>query len=250
MFVMAQDLTNGESKPEGGGYPYTSLAPSLKISDAVKELGGANHPVPKSSLADFLKESEKSASFLQRIMAAKIFGLIEGRNEYSLTEVGKHYYFPTDRTKEEALLDIFCEPAPFRELIKRFDGDKLPSRVVLGNILQLQLKVPESWKDRVAAFFVNSAEFAGALDSTGFLRVKANKQAKSMPTVVSTHGKAPPPPPSGTPEIFSEVEDHTLHLDKERRFRISSPLFITQSEYDRICKWLAVTLIVEVETKE
>ena len=36
--------------------------------------------------------------------------------------------------------------------------------------------------------------------------------------------------------------EHSLFLDKERQFTINSPLYITQAEYDRIIKWIEVTL--------
>lgn len=53
------------------------------------------------------------------------------------------------------------------------------------------------------------------------------------------------------PETFPMQEEHSVFLDKERtkKFSISSPLFISKAEYERICKWIAVTLIVADEDK-
>jgi hypothetical protein len=53
------------------------------------------------------------------------------------------------------------------------------------------------------------------------------------------------------PVTFTTQEEHSLFLDKERtkKFSMSSPLFISKAEYERICKWIAVTLIVDDEDK-
>jgi hypothetical protein len=162
------------AKRQSSTYPYLPLNLALKISDAVKELGGGRSPVPKSVLASHLNENEKAATFLQRIISAKCFGLLEGRSDYALTELAKHYYFPTsDSDKSQALLECFATPTAFGELIRRFDGDRLPKREILGNILHRELRVPESWKERAAAFFSNSAQFVGVIDTQGFLRFRA-----------------------------------------------------------------------------
>jgi len=165
---------------------------ALKVSDAVKELGGARSAIQKSLLAKHLGESEKSPTFSQRITAAKNFDLISGHGSYSLTEKAKQVYFPTSETgKSSALLAVFESPSAFKELIRRFDGDVLPSREILGNILHRDLNVPESWKERVAAFFVNSAQFVGAIDGQGFLRFKAAQQ-QAPDATVATNGNSPP----------------------------------------------------------
>jgi hypothetical protein len=237
-------------------YPYTALVPSLKIADAVKELGGARSPVSKSSLAAHFKESEKSASFLQRVSSAKAFGLISGRSDYSLTEAAKRYYFPTSEgDKSNALLEFLAAPSSFAEVIRRYDGDKLPSREILGNIFQRELKVPESWKERAAAYFENSAQFVGVIDENRFLRVKATQHA-AEPQSTQPHAAEPQKPMprlygGGQPTTFSEQEEHSLFLDKEkqRKFSINSPLFVSRAEYDRICRWIEVTLIVEKDQK-
>ena len=39
--------------------------------------------------------------------------------------------------------------------------------------------------------------------------------------------------------------EHSLFLDKDKQFTISSPLFITKAEFDRIVKWIEVTLIID-----
>jgi hypothetical protein len=163
-----------DSGRRAGGYPYMPLSLSMRVSDALKELGGARSGIPKSLLAKHLNESEKSPTFSQRITSAKCFGLVEGHGTYVLSETAKKFYFPTtDSSKTSALLEMLSAPDCFKELIRRFDGDRVPTKDILGNILHRELGVPESWKDRVASFFFNSAQFVGVIDSQGFLRCGA-----------------------------------------------------------------------------
>jgi len=259
---MKSDIENdADQKDAGALYPYTSLAPSLKIADAIKELGGARAPVPKSSLAAHLKESEKSASLLLRIASAKAFGMIVGKSDYSLSEAAKGYYFPTsENDKSNAILQFLAAPFSFSEIIKRYDGDKLPPREILGNVFGRDLKVPESWKERAASFFENSAQFAGVIDENRILRVKAAQYAAKSVAAPSVNT----PPPSAGPKFYGgdifnppgfgseSPEEHSLYLDKERKRKVtlSCPLNITRPEYDRICKWIDATWIIEEEKKD
>jgi hypothetical protein len=247
-----------EAGQEASLYPYTSLVPSLKIADAVKELGGARSAVSRSRLAAHFKESEKSASFLQRIASAKAFGLITGRSEYSLSDVSKRYYSPTsEQDRSNALLEILAVPSSFREIIRLFDGEQLPKREILGNIFSTKLNVPESWKERAAAFFENSAQFVGVIDANRFLRYKAAQHtvdSQSAPIQAAEPQKPAARVPmfaGGGPSFFSEQEEHSLFLDKEkqRKFSINSPLFVSRAEFDRICKWIEATLIIDDEKK-
>jgi len=141
-----------------------------------------------------LSESEKSPVLAQRIASAKCFGIIEGKSNFFLTDMAKRYYFPTtDGDRGLALLEFFRTPSSFAEVIKRFDGSKLPSREILANIFQRECRVPESWKVRIAAFFSNSADFIGVLDGAGFLRFRAAKDRclSKLPTEVSVSSVEP-----------------------------------------------------------
>ncbi len=251
--------SGSDARPETSLYPYTSLAPSLKIADAVKELGGARSEVSKSRLAAHFKESEKSASFLQRISSAKAFGMIVGRSDYSLSESSKRYYSPTsEQDRSNALLEFLASPTSFREIIRLFDGEQLPKREILGNIFSEKLKVPESWKDRAASFFENSAQFVGVIDENRFLRFKATQHAAASSTPIHDGGQSNEASEQKlkeaiakgqVPKVFSINEKKSFYLDKsrEREVTLDCPFSITQLEYDRICNWIKATWIIETE---
>jgi hypothetical protein len=228
-----------------GAYPYFPLTLAIKISDAVQELGGGRSEVQKSVLASHLSETEKSATFLQRITTAKCFGLIEGRGAYTLSELAKRYYFPTsDGDKPAALLEILATPLAFKSLISRFDGSKLPTREILANILHRECGVANSWKERVASMFLNSVQFVGAVDSNGFLRYGAAKhgapQAPLDPPSIAVVGGVPTPkkqqssgPAGPTDEMC--VWSYTL---KGKSVRLETPVELSQALWDKLSAYV------------
>ena len=249
---------NGDASQEASLYPYTSLAPSMKISEAVSELGGSRSEVSKSRLAAFFKESEKSASFLQRVSSAKAFGLIVGRSDYLLSEASKRYYYPTDeQDKSNALLDFLATPASFREIIRLFDGGQLPKREMLGNIFGEKFKVPVSWKDRAAAFFENSAQFVGVIDENRFLRFKAARHKNDAtgtvkPEAVSQSISQNNAHDVGPQEASAPEGYHPYHLPlpNNRKVTVIAPLDITPQEIKRLVKWAEFTLQINWSGEE
>jgi hypothetical protein len=250
-------MANEKDTQQGASYPYMPLPSALTVAEAVKQLGGNKTPVPKSLLASTLKEDIKSQGFTFRIASTKCFGLIEGRSAYTLTENAKRYFFPTSTSdKIEASLSFLQSPSGFAEIIKRFDGQKLPETQMLANIFHTQLRVPESWSVRAATFFLRSAQHVGVVDEQGFLRFDAAKHIGSKESPVDTSAPETPPPasqPPGSqpapPPDKPGTQSHTLYLDKAkaRPFSITGPIAITRPEYQRICKWIEFALIVEDE---
>src|SRR5262245_12340624 len=141
-------------------YPIYALDEAMRVGQAVKDLGGARQSVSKKMLAKQMSLHMSGPSFFQRVAASKYFGIIEGRGDYSLSETARRYFYPQQPGEErKALLDLLRTPSLFAKIIGRFEGDTLPSNQNLGNIFH-DSGVPDSWKDRVAAIFVRSAQFA------------------------------------------------------------------------------------------
>ena len=170
-------------------YPVNGFQNALDLARAVSDSGGANSDVQKSVVAHALKSSANSGGFIQRLSSAKIYGMIEGgRSGYRLSNDAKRYFFPSsDSEKRNALLALFKSAPIFAEIIKRFDGNRIPSPDLLANVLLREFKVPASWKDRVARFFLKAASDIGVLDAQGFLRYDAAKQSVDhMPATPSS----------------------------------------------------------------
>ena len=169
-----------KSEANGGKrslYPYYSLERCLELAAAIRELGGARTEVPKSTLAHQMHVEESAPAFIQLIGSAKAFGLIEGRGTYTLSELAKQHFFPTDDGQDRvAILRVLKAPQAFEELIDRFDGTKVPGTELLSNILHREYQIAASWAPRVASLFIGALRFAGALDADGILRYQSNIQ--------------------------------------------------------------------------
>ena len=105
-----------------------------------------------------------------------------------------------------AQLAFLASPPVFHEIIKRFDGNKLPAPTMLANILHREYGVSNSWKDRVASSFVKAAQIVGAIDGQNFLRYGASLHHMESPLSQSgptdspaLAGDAARPRPSAVP---------------------------------------------------
>src|SRR5947207_14492974 len=96
--------------------------------------------------------------------------MIEGRGAFHLTENAKRYFFPTtDADRQVAEMAFLNTPAVFAQLIKRFDGNRMPSQDMLANVLHRDIGVSYEWKGRVAALFVRPAAAVCVFDSMSSL---------------------------------------------------------------------------------
>jgi hypothetical protein len=168
-------------------YPLVGLSNALDVARAVYDAGGANADAQKAVIASQLQTSHTSGAFLQRLASARSYGMIEGRGSYRLSPPGISYFLPTNEGDSKlALLSFFSSPPSFYDLIKRYDGSKLPAIDMLANVLHREMQVPDSWKHRVAGFFVKAAKFAGAMDAHGFLRYRASQTIELEPQRMTT----------------------------------------------------------------
>jgi hypothetical protein len=189
------------AEPRHTPYPYYSIQKSLELTEAVRDLGGVNSDVSKALIARHLKMDESSPSLIGVIGAAKMYGLLDGRGNYRLTEIAKRYFSPTNETdKQVALLEMVKGPPLFAALIDKFDGTRLPTQEILVNILERDHRIAESWRTRAASLFLSSIREANVIDGAGFVRYKASLHGANNATLGGmrdTHS-APPERPVET----------------------------------------------------
>ncbi|HEX3857283.1 MAG TPA: hypothetical protein VHY30_08315 [Verrucomicrobiae bacterium] len=255
-----------ESKVEAS-YPIYDLAEAVKIAEAVRDLGGSNSPVARSLLAQHLSYAENGPSFFQRVTATKAFGLVDGRGSYSLTDLAKQYFYPTvENGKEAAAVKALTTPKAFSILVQKFDGGKLPSIEMIGNIIRAEADIPVSKKNTVAGIFLRSVQFIGALDSGGFLRCKALIAAGKKALDGIDSGKVPKEfnldqhpdnPKSNDHDRKSENDKeesgyHTyiLPISNGRKITVKAPLDVTKHEIERLKKWAEFTLFLDWKENE
>jgi len=253
-----QDVKKSERR---GTYPCYPLDRCLEVAQIVLELGGDRDPVPKGLIAQQLRMAEKSSTLSQILSAVRCFGFIAARGGVQLTPLAMEYFHPTARHQRRmAILEAILRPKAFDFLIGKFDGNKVPSAEILGNILKGEAIVANDWISRVVSIFLSAIQGAGVVDDAGFLRYRATLQSimnapttQQDPVTNVTQQPSPrSPEPTYDPEQGPETQSHTLFLDsdKSRQFSFTGPLEITQAEYERIINWLKFSVIVKEGTDQ
>jgi hypothetical protein len=168
---MAKPKQDRDSAKRGdGGYPYHLLETALKVGEVIKSHGGRD--VPKSVIAGELEMGE--SAFSQLCTSAKCYGIVEGLRDLSLSEGGHEYFFPTSAGSERrASLGFLATPPMFKAIIDKYDGNRLPTALLLGNLAHRHYGIPMSWSLRTIGFFLTAAGSLGIVDSGGFLRFGA-----------------------------------------------------------------------------
>src|SRR5713101_2298432 len=193
-------MTQSDQNTTVPAYPLVSFGSALEVARAVSEAGGAKSSVQKALIASQLGSSDTSGAFLQRLSSARSYRMIDGRGSYKLTPSAVAYFLPANSDDpKRALLSFLASPPVFGEIIKRYDGTKLASVDMLANIVHREMNVSESWKDRVASFFIKAAHTAAAVDSQGFLRYRASLQR--MESQPQSESIEPAPEPGNQPPL-------------------------------------------------
>jgi hypothetical protein len=190
-----------DQAPKPPGYPYYSLDRAIAAAEAVRDSGGANQDVLKSTVAAKLQLTEDSPTLLGVLGAARLFGLITGRGSYRLTDLAKCYFYPTvDADPATARVLMAKEPPLFSALIDRFDGSRLPNAEFLANLFAKEYTgISESWRPRVASLFLSTVRDARIVDAAGVLRFKASLNGSSAVRPV-------PPPPAANESPLAQPQ--------------------------------------------
>lgn len=238
-------------------YPYHPLPLCIDVAKAVREIGNGKSEVSRSLLASHLGVDEKSADFSQKLASSKCYGLIEGRSAFKLTDLAVGLFFPTDdpdRQKRIALLEAVRTPGAFAVLLDRYDGSKPPQQELIANVLGREMGLPESWKMRIASFFIRSLETAGAISPDGYIRFKAEleklQNAHPAGQKSQTHrtqeqhehgGRETPDTRNGKDNGGDDQDDDVivwLYPCKGRKLRIETPATMTKEVWCRITRYL------------
>jgi hypothetical protein len=182
----------------GTAYPYFNLDQSIKVAQAVHERGGG--ACTPDQLASFLEyKTIRSGTYLVRIAAARLFGLIVAeQGRIGITDRARAILspvMPEDTT--QAKIDAFLAVPLFSAVYERFLGHTLPPEAGLKNLFEQQYKIV---KDRIAPavrVFYESADQAGFFivggDRTKLIKPLGGRQT-TLATPPVTDEQASPPP--------------------------------------------------------
>ena len=209
--------------------------------------------LPQQEVARRLNYAAKTSTpFYRRMVAAKLFGLVDTTQGVNLTKLALDYFKPTDEhAKAAALFTSVKNVVGYQTLIERYTGKRLPPVDILRNAFERDFNLTAEAARICAEAFLGSTEQAGMVQE-GMLSTSltppgpvATKEAKLTPS-----GRVPTLGPS--PPTSEGNESHYLTLDakQSRRVVIQAPPFVTRAELERIQNWLAVQLHVVENSKE
>ena len=247
----SQALAKPEQDDKKESYPAFDLASCIEFSQHIKALGGSRSEVKKSLLAKSVGLAASTPSFFQRIGSSKTFGIIDGWGSYTLTDIGRNYFYPTsEEDKKRAALTMLKTPAGFSFIIQRFDGELLPPVETIGNILDQEVGLTDSWKDRLALLFVKSAQHLGIIDAGGYLRYDAEMHSKSIidpaeqemalnSATPSTAGQ------SGSAQFPQGGQHVTLNIPKQsvwkhREITLQTPEVMTKELWEKLNAYVQI----------
>jgi len=186
-----------------------------------------------------------STPFYRRMVAAKLFGLLDTAQGVNLTGLALDYFKPTDEesSKNSALAAAIKNVVGYRKILERYAGKRVPQVDILTHLIEREFDlVPEAAKV-CASVFASSVQRAQL--------VQADGTVNTAPSEAPRHSAASEPGSGKTATAHStalalplsdDLESHYLTLDAKRGRRVilQGPPVITASELKRIQSWLAV----------
>jgi len=166
--------------------PYYNLPQSIEVARVIHQRAGGQ--CDRAQLSAMLGYTGvKNGSFLTRVTSAKLFGLIEQKDEQvptlSVTELGKRIVAPvTDADVERAKVDAFLRVALFKRVYEEYrNGAELPPKAGLRNLFISTYEIlPDRAGPAVDVLLESAAE-------AGFFKVGGQKRLVA-PIIASVSG--------------------------------------------------------------
>lgn len=139
------------------GFPYADLDDAVQIAGGVHAVGGSS--CDWDQLAAQLNQAANGGGFRQRMLTAKMFGLVtytQGR--VTLTALGSRMCDP--QQERAARVDAFQNVPLYKAVYDRFKGGTLPPSAGLEAEM-VTLGVAKKQKDKARQVFQRSAQQAG-----------------------------------------------------------------------------------------
>jgi hypothetical protein len=189
--------------------------------------------------------SATSTPFYRRIVAAKLFGLLDTTQGVNLTRLALDYFKPTDdESKAAALATGMKNVVAYQKILERYSGKRLPQVDILANLIEREFNLASDAAKVCGSVFVNSAQRAGLVRGDGTLSTATPERVSPPPTAEKATQGAPSlfQPATAGAAAPGDYESHFLTLDAkaQRRVILQAPPVITASELKRIQNWLAV----------
>lgn len=252
-----QDEHESRAKKPARPKDFTSRLPMINLETAIKVVRTIRDKglevAPALTVAKALGyKTPTSSPFYTRMLGARLFGLLSGKS--TLAQRAIDFLKPRDeQMKQAALVDAIMGIPPYKSLVELYAGKKINIEHA-ANKIETEHSLTQACATVCAKVFEASLRFAGML--------AADDVVEARP--IGSRPEAQPEEPAGVPtaangmpsmepaaEGGQDTQQHTLYLDKGkvRKFYFAGPVEVTQQEYERICQWLKVTMIVAEKTE-
>src|SRR6267142_578304 len=131
--------------------------------------------------------SATSTPFYRRIVAAKLFGLLDTTQGVNLTKLALDHFKPTDEeSKKQALATAVKNVVGYQGLVERFSGKRLPPQEILKNFIERQFDLTADTANACAEVFMRSVNRAGLVKADGTLSGTVSEHEASRMSADST----------------------------------------------------------------
>jgi hypothetical protein len=197
-------------------FPQYDLDSSIEVARKITDRG-AGATVTNAELAAFLGYSgTQNGSFLNRMAAARLFGLIEGTSKaIAASDRARKIIHPEyPQTEDRARLDAFRDVPLFAAFLDAYKGRDLPDESNMVHTLVGRFGVKQSEAKSVLTRTLASATQAGLFRVAGPTRMI--EPTLSMPRDSEQPPDGAPAPPPATPDPgakrFPKIIDGALEL--------------------------------------
>jgi predicted nucleotide-binding protein len=178
-----------KSKLSQGDIPMYKLAEALRIPEALRDNYGLKAATPLD-VGIAIGIQPTSGKFRSLTGSAIAYGLTTGgynAAEIGLTDLGRRAVAPTvEGDADTAKREAFEKPKVIREFIDRYDGQRLPDKQIVRNVLQ-QMGVPFDQTDRAYEMLTTGMADLGYIKEAGGARfVQRPKRGSAMPIEAAT----------------------------------------------------------------
>ena len=141
-------------------FPYFDMETAIGVARVILNAGALS--VTREQLAGLLDSSTNSGTFLTKMSATRMFGLITtGSGMVELTELGSYILDSDEKRSRKARADAFLAVPLFRKVYDEFRGRQLPPRPLPLEHAFVKLGVSNSQKGTARLAFDRSAQQAG-----------------------------------------------------------------------------------------
>ena len=166
-----RETTNGQSEERGRSkiaFPYLHLEGCIEIAQAVHTVGG--HACEWNQVAAQAKQSAKGGAFRQKMLSARVFGLLEYKGQHvELTPIGQRSLDP--QTTKLGRVQAFLTVPLFRRMYEQLEGQLLPPHAAIQHQMESAGVAPKQ-TEKARQVFLRSARDAG------FFEINSDRLAK------------------------------------------------------------------------